>query len=106
MLLEAAADKAEPEGLLAFLVALLNCCPEVEDFRRRTLAAYRTVHGDNPAFAALLEASGLEGSRRVRRALKLLETGCTRGLRASGNQEENWRRKFCSLTIASRLSPR
>ncbi len=34
MLLEGAGDKAEPAGLLAFLVALLNCCPEVEDFAR------------------------------------------------------------------------
>ncbi|MCG3125793.1 MAG: Transcription elongation factor GreA [Phycisphaerae bacterium] len=74
MLLAAGRDRAEPRGLLAFLCTLLNANPQNAELRAEVIALYRQLHGGVPAFEALLRASGLESSRLVRRAQRILDT--------------------------------
>ncbi len=64
---------AEPPTLLPVLSALLCAVPDNADFRQRAAQAYRAAHGDKPAFAALFEASGIEGATPARRSVRILE---------------------------------
>lgn len=74
MLLAAGRECAEPRALLSFLCTLLNANPQNDALRADVIALYRQLYGGTPAFEALLRASGLDSSRLVRRAQRILDT--------------------------------
>ncbi|GEM_PF-217824 len=47
--------------------------PKNDQLRQSVIELYRTVHGDKPGFAALLDASGLTKGRPARNALRMID---------------------------------
>ena len=73
MVFENVAPASDPQSALALARTALIASPDSEDLRRITIDLYRQLYGHFARFNAVLEASGLEGGRPVRMALKLLD---------------------------------
>lgn len=77
MAIDLVGSASDSPAALALARLALQAAPANEELRRLTLDLYRAVHGGNPRFTVVLQASGLAGGRPVRTALKLLDLGLT-----------------------------
>ncbi|MFN0135728.1 MAG: GreA/GreB family elongation factor [Phycisphaerae bacterium] len=68
-------SKTDPGAALAIARVGMIVDPSHAELRKRIIALYRDVHGENPGFTQLFEASGLETGRPARSAIKMLEMG-------------------------------
>ena len=73
MIFENADVSTDPKAALALARTALIAAPASADLRQKTVELYREVYGHFIRFNVVLEASGLEGGRPVRMALKLLD---------------------------------
>lgn len=73
MILENLDSDADQKAALQIACAVLVANPKNEELRKLTVGLYRAVYGDYMLFDNVLQASGLEGGRPVRMALKLLD---------------------------------
>ncbi|MBP7745222.1 MAG: GreA/GreB family elongation factor [Phycisphaerae bacterium] len=73
MVLENADATRDPAAALALVRVALIAAPKNDDLRRTTIELYRRLYGQTPGFEVVLAASGINGGRPVRNALKLLD---------------------------------
>jgi transcription elongation GreA/GreB family factor len=73
MVLENSDSNAAPQAALVIARVALIGDPANGELRKRCVLLYRAVHGNSPGFSTLFEASGLEGDRPARNAIRLLE---------------------------------
>lgn len=73
LLLDAVTAGDDASATLALARALLISSPENAEFRKAAVKAYSTSNKGNPSFEAALKASGLDGGRPARAALKALD---------------------------------
>jgi transcription elongation factor GreA len=72
MVFESVPPASDPASALALVRAALIAAPQNETWRKLAVELYRSIYGQAPGFDVVLEASGLQGGRPVRNALKLL----------------------------------
>lgn len=77
MLLENQPDARRDPKTLKLACRALLATPDNMAARSLVAELYKAQHGETPGFALALQASGLEGGRPVRMALKLLELSLT-----------------------------
>ncbi len=70
---EALKEKVSSESALTVAKPFLLALKEADELRNLTTQLYKDVYRDRPGLETLLDASGLNGSRPVRRALRTLE---------------------------------
>ncbi len=73
MIFENVDVSADPKAALRMARVALVAAPKDEGLRKQVVELYRTVYGADPGFEVVMSASGLEGGRPVRMALKLLD---------------------------------
>jgi transcription elongation GreA/GreB family factor/transcription elongation factor GreA-like protein len=66
-------EKADPAEVLELGRELMIRCGDSPEMRQEILGLYREVYADRPELQSLIEASGLNGEKTPRRALRTLE---------------------------------